>query len=70
MFVIGGGQVANPLSSTVLSLHGCTQVYTEALASPLCEEVYLTKVQGEMECDTFFPALEGAQQDCRIFQQR
>jgi dihydrofolate reductase len=37
---------------------GGAQVYAEALASPLCEEVYLTKVAGEHECDTFIPGVE------------
>lgn len=32
-------------------------VYKEAMESPLCHRIYLTKVYGCFECDTFFPEL-------------
>ena len=32
-------------------------VYQEAIRAPGCNRVYLTEVEGEFECDTFFPEL-------------
>lgn len=36
---------------------GGGQIYAEALASPACAAVHLTRVAGEFGCDTFFPPL-------------
>ena len=36
---------------------GGNSVYQEVMDSPLCHKVYLTKVMGHFECDTFFPPL-------------
>ncbi len=36
------------------------QVYREALASPLCTAVHLTRIEQQFECDTHFPALDPA----------
>ena len=37
---------------------GGGQVYAEAIASPACERVYITRVLARYDCDTFFPAFE------------
>lgn len=37
---------------------GGGQVYTEAIALPSCERVYITRVLARYDCDTFFPAFE------------
>ncbi|ALC49820.1 Dhfr [Drosophila busckii] len=34
---------------------GGSRVYEEALASPRCHRLYLTKIQERFKCDTFFP---------------
>jgi dihydrofolate reductase len=34
---------------------GGAQMYKEALQHPLCHNVYMTKIPGNYECDTFFP---------------
>ncbi|KAH8251547.1 hypothetical protein KR038_000976 [Drosophila bunnanda] len=36
---------------------GGSGVYAEAMASARCHKLYITKVQGKFECDTFFPAI-------------
>jgi len=38
---------------------GGAEVYAEAIDHPGCKDMYLTRVQGEYECDTFFPPCEG-----------
>lgn len=32
-------------------------VYKEAMESPLCHRIYLTRIMAEFECDAFFPSL-------------
>lgn len=34
---------------------GGSSLYEEAINSPLCDKIYLTRVKGNFECDTFFP---------------
>ncbi|XP_064553780.1 dihydrofolate reductase [Drosophila montana] len=34
---------------------GGSGVYEEAMASPRCHRLYITKIQEQFECDTFFP---------------
>ncbi|XP_016973420.1 dihydrofolate reductase [Drosophila rhopaloa] len=36
---------------------GGSGVYAEAMASPRCHKLYITKIQQQFECDTFFPAI-------------
>ncbi|KAH8311770.1 hypothetical protein KR044_007988 [Drosophila immigrans] len=36
---------------------GGSGVYAEAMESPRCHRLYLTHIQGDFECDTFFPAI-------------
>lgn len=36
---------------------GGNSVYKEAMESPLCHKIYLTRVLAEYECDAFFPEL-------------
>ncbi|KAH8417275.1 hypothetical protein KR222_007874 [Zaprionus bogoriensis] len=36
---------------------GGSRVYEEAMASPRCHRLYITKVQGQFKCDTFFPSI-------------
>ena len=35
---------------------GGAQVFTEALRHPFCEKIYLTEIQNNFNCDTFFPS--------------
>lgn len=46
-----------PLAGTVESawVIGGSSVYKEAMASPYCSHIYLTKIFKTFECDTFFP---------------
>ncbi len=37
---------------------GGAQIFAEAITSPGCEEIYLTKLEGKFGCDTFFPKIE------------
>lgn len=37
---------------------GGGQVYREAMASPLCKVIHLTEVDGNVDCDTFMPAVD------------
>ena len=34
---------------------GGASVYREAIRHPLCQKIYLTKVEGDFSCDCFFP---------------
>ncbi|EDV49153.1 uncharacterized protein Dere_GG17010 [Drosophila erecta] len=36
---------------------GGSGVYKEAMASPRCHRLYITKILHKFECDTFFPAI-------------
>ncbi|XP_033148932.1 dihydrofolate reductase isoform X2 [Drosophila busckii] len=36
---------------------GGSRVYEEALASPRCHRLYLTKIKEHFNCDTFFPSI-------------
>ncbi|XP_022213566.1 dihydrofolate reductase [Drosophila obscura] len=36
---------------------GGSGVYEEAMASPRCNRLYITKIQQNFECDTFFPSI-------------
>jgi dihydrofolate reductase/thymidylate synthase len=51
---------AEPCSSSIETVFviGGGQVYAEALASPRCSAVHLTKVESTFDCDTFFPNLD------------
>lgn len=37
---------------------GGAQIYREAIASPLCERVLLTKIHASIPCDSFFPDID------------
>ena len=49
----------NDTIETVFVIGG-GQVYKEALESPLCDAVHLTAIESDLECDTFFPAIDGS----------
>ena len=34
------------------------QIYAEAIKSPQCGAIHLTEIQGDCECDTFFPSID------------
>jgi dihydrofolate reductase/thymidylate synthase len=36
---------------------GGAQIYAHAIAHPLCQKLYVTHVQGEYDCDVFFPPI-------------
>ena len=36
---------------------GGAQIYAQAIEHPLCQKLYVTHVQGEYGCDTFFPPI-------------
>ncbi len=36
---------------------GGGQVYRQAIVHPLCQKLYLTEIQGNFNCDTFFPEI-------------
>lgn len=36
---------------------GGASIYAQAILMPECEEIYLTRVLGEFQCDTFFPEI-------------
>jgi dihydrofolate reductase/thymidylate synthase len=38
---------------------GGGQIFTEAMASPLCQRLYLTHVENDFSCDTFLPKIPG-----------
>lgn len=39
---------------------GGAQVFKEALGHPACHELLVTEVEGDFECDTFFPSIDPA----------
>lgn len=49
-----------PFSSQVESVFviGGSQVFREAMASPYCEVIHFTEVEGDVECDTYMPAMD------------
>lgn len=36
---------------------GGGQVYAQGIAHPLCQKLFLTEVEGDFSCDTFFPEI-------------
>lgn len=56
------GSLAEALTAAAASprvfVIGGAQIYREALAHPECETLYLTRVNGTHDCDTFFPPWE------------
>lgn len=46
---------AQELDRTIFIIGG-SQIYCRALT--LCQRIYLTRVQGSFDCDTFFPSLD------------
>ena len=50
-------EAASAVAGSVF-VFGGAEVYKQALASPLCAGVYLTRVDVDVPCDTFFPDLE------------
>ncbi|XP_033102268.1 dihydrofolate reductase-like [Anneissia japonica] len=37
---------------------GGSEVYKEAMMSPLCHQVYITRVSSHVQCDAFFPNID------------
>lgn len=37
---------------------GGEQLYNEAIAHPMCDKIYLTKIPGKYDCDKFFPVID------------
>jgi dihydrofolate reductase len=37
---------------------GGAQLYEDAIKHPACSKIYLTRIQEEFDCDTFFPELD------------
>jgi len=47
-------------SSTIIEsafVIGGAQVFNEAMSYPLCQKLYVTHVEGQFDCDTFFPPI-------------
>ena len=38
---------------------GGVKLYCEAINHPNCSEIWVTEIEGDYECDRFFPELEG-----------
>lgn len=59
-----GVQMAGSLADAVyisadkLFVIGGSQIYADAIKHENCESIYLTRVRGEYECDTFFTGYE------------
>ncbi|XP_011196935.2 dihydrofolate reductase [Zeugodacus cucurbitae] len=45
---------------------GGSGVYKEALISPRCNRIYLTKILQQFECDTFFPEIPADFQEVKL----
>jgi dihydrofolate reductase / thymidylate synthase len=45
---------------------GGGQLYSEAILHPLCRNIYVSRIDGDYECDTFFPMglLDGCEYSC------
>ncbi len=39
---------------------GGGEIYTEAIANPVCKLLYVTEVNGDFDCDVFFPPYQDA----------
>ncbi|XP_071941249.1 dihydrofolate reductase-like [Antedon mediterranea] len=39
---------------------GGSEVYKEAMKSPQCHQLYITRVDSTVECDAFFPAIDSS----------
>lgn len=37
---------------------GGANVYAQAISHPSCAEIFLTRIRGQFECDTFFPEID------------
>lgn len=44
-------------SATEIFVIGGGQVYTQGIAHQQCDKLYLTEIQNEFDCDTFFPEI-------------
>lgn len=66
---VGADLLFSSLDSCLLSLQanhaierifviGGQQVYADAINSLLCQRIYLTRIDADFECDTFFPAFD------------
>lgn len=49
-------QLSSPNVENIFVIGGA-QVYAHAMDHPLCQKLYVTHVQGEHGCDTFFPPI-------------
>ena len=36
---------------------GGASIYAQAITMPLCDKIYLTEIEDEFDCDTFFPKI-------------
>lgn len=55
--MLDGAEFENVESVFVI---GGSSVYTEALASPLCSEMHITRILTPFECDTYFPGFDSS----------
>ncbi|XP_014087803.1 dihydrofolate reductase [Bactrocera oleae] len=49
---------------------GGSGVYKEAILSPRCNRIYLTKILQQFECDTFFPEIPADFQELKLDQEK
>jgi dihydrofolate reductase / thymidylate synthase len=55
---------AGPLAAEIEAVFcvGGGNVYAQAIESPACRAIHLTRIEGDFDCDVFFPAFEHAYQ--------
>lgn len=54
---IGEGGEKSPIESVYVI--GGAQIYAQAVQHPQCRQIYLTRIDGAFDCDTFFPEFSG-----------
>ncbi len=50
-------EVLSDLNLLDVFIIGGAQIYNEAISHPLCKKIYLTQIEQDFRCDTFFPLI-------------
>lgn len=52
--------IASQYKTEAVFVIGGAQIFYGAIQNPACEKIYLTELQGDFQCDVFFPKIDPA----------